>query len=55
MPNGAIIFAKTKPFLTNLDKGFYGDKVMPYLMNRTVDINNENDMRYAEWLMKNER
>lgn len=50
-PDGSIIFVKTPNFLSNFDKAFYGDRAIPYIMNRSIDIDTEEDFIEARRLM----
>ncbi|MCW4049316.1 MAG: acylneuraminate cytidylyltransferase family protein [Candidatus Bathyarchaeota archaeon] len=51
--DGSIVFCKTRPFLENFKVGFYGKKVLPYFMERSIDIDTKEDFEHAEFLMKN--
>jgi len=50
-PNGSIFIGKTKAYYEN-EKGFYGEKAIPYIMPRSFDIHGEEDFAYAEFLMR---
>ena len=50
-PNGSIFIGKTKNYYYS-EKGFYGGKVVPYIMPRAFDIHTEEDFAYAEFLMR---
>ena len=53
--DGSFIFAKSKIFLIEFDYKFYGSKVIPYFIEHpSVDIDTQDDLRYARYLM-NER
>jgi CMP-N-acetylneuraminic acid synthetase len=51
--DGSIIFARTEIFLEEVDMGFYGTKVVPYVIpaSRSVDIDNPLDLEWAEFLL----
>lgn len=54
--DGTVIFAKTQAFLEN--KGYWMAGTIPYYVpeNRSVDIDTEQDLEYAEFLLnKNKR
>jgi len=51
MPNGSIFFAKMGAFLREFETGFYGSKCVPYIMERSVDIDTKEDFEWAEYLM----
>lgn len=50
LPNGAIYFAPTKNFSK---KGFYGDNVLPYVMDedRSIDIDTKEDLEKTKKIL----
>jgi len=54
IPNGAIYISKPRVLLKY--KSFYSKKILPYIMPdvRSIDIDNEIDLKLAELILKNE-
>ena len=49
--DGMFIFADKEVFLEEFDLDFYGSKCLPYI-TESMDIDTQNDLEYARWLMR---